>query len=128
MPLRPCTGSYDPYANPEAELRNLIAIICRRVAAHKPVVRFQHAAMWMLVILTFIEPPIWCQSWDPTSEQSCTNLLNLQGVAAGEEETSDPVQYYPNSKSMLLTTYQSHIVEWVCLGIVGLFFLIRFGR
>lgn len=121
-------GSYDPYADPTAELRNLIAVICRRVAAYKLVKYFQHTTLWMLVILTFIEPPIWCQTYDPDSEEGCANLLSMQGIPAGGDETSEPVYYYPSSKSMLLTTQQSHIVEWVCLGVIGLFLLTRFGR
>lgn len=82
----------------------------------------------MLVALTFIEPPVWCQKWDPTEEGSCRNLLNLNGVGAGMEDTADPVQLYPNTRSMFLSTPQSIIVESVCLGLLGIFLLLRFGR
>ena len=111
------TGCYDPYANPAAELRNLIAIICRRLASYRPIAWFMDAALWMLVILTFIEPPIWCQSWDETTDDdSCANLLSLQGVAAGEEETSDPVQV---RSGISCTKNKDFLVSIVCVTVLS---------
>eukprot|EP00977_Amphora_coffeiformis_P023097 scaffold12184_cov164-Amphora_coffeaeformis.AAC.4 len=121
-------GSYDPYAHPDSVLRNLFAIICRRLINYQPLVRIQLAAVWMLVVLTFIEPPVWCQRWDPDDEEGCVHLLTRTGIAMGEDETSSPVLYYPNTKSMLLTTHQAFIVECTCLLIVLFFSLLRFGR
>ena len=123
-------GCYDPYANPKAEFRNLIAVLCRRLIAYQPFVRVQSAVAWLLVFLTFIEPPVWCQSIDPMDERGCDYLLNLQGIAAGEtnQDDAEPVYYYPNSRSMLLTTQQSRIIEWICLSLIGFFILLRIGR
>jgi len=122
------SGSYDPYANPESVLRNLFSIICRRLINFRPLVRMQLAAVSMMVILTFIEPPVWCQRWDQNDEGGCVHLLTMTGIALGEDESSDPVLFYPNTKSMLLTTHQSMIVEYACLLVVLFFSLLRFGR
>ena len=122
------SGSYDPYANPESVLRNLFTIICRRLINYQHLDRIQLAAVWMMVVLTFIEPPVWCQRWDPDDKESCVHLLTKTGIAMGEDESSDPVLYYPNTKSMLLSTDQSFIVECTCLLIVLFFSLLRFGR
>lgn len=111
----PTAGCYDPYANPAAELRNLIAIVCRRLASYRPISWFMHAALWMLVILTFIEPPIWCQSWDETADDSCPNLLSLQGIAAGQDETTDPVQVRPKTFIVSLGKSQRFIGLNTCL-------------
>ena len=121
-------GSYDPYAHPQYVFRNLVAIICRRLINLQPFLRVQLAAAWMLVVLTFIEPPVWCQKWDQSDEESCDHLLTKTGIALGADESSEPVLYYPNSKSMLLTTHQSFIVECICLGVLVFFSFLRFGR
>lgn len=123
------TGFYDPYEHPERELRNLISVVCRRLVSSELLLKVEYFFIWMLIILTFVEPPIWCQNGDPSGEMSCEALLSLQGIAAGEENPSaDVVLYYPNSKSMLLTYAQSCLVEWLCLLVIGLFMLFRLGR
>lgn len=122
-------GTYDPYGNPEHVFRNLVSIICRRLINYTPFLRIQFAALWMLVFLTFIEPPVWCQRWDPDDAEGCLHLLTKTGVALGEDdETAEPVLYYPNTRSMFLTTHQSFLVECVCLAVVAFFSLLRFGR
>lgn len=122
------TGFYDPYDNPDYEIRNVVSVVCRRLVSYPPLMRVETAFVWLLIFLTFIEPPVWCQ--DGHLEGSCESLLSMQGIPAGQEEDPDAVSvlYYPNSKSMLLTLNQSRVVEWVCLGVIGLFMLFRFGR
>jgi hypothetical protein len=122
------TGFYDPYDNPGSDFRNLISVICRRLVSYPPLMRLESAFVWLLIVLTFIEPPVWCRSGN--SKDGCESLLTLEGTPAGQEDdpSAESVLYYPNSKSVLLTLNQSRVVECVCLGVIGLFILFRFGR
>lgn len=137
----PAQGVYDPYQHPERQLRNAISIMCRRLTAYRPLFNFLRAVAWTLVLLTFVEPPHWCRetshehglaslalsSSSKSSLVGCPAYFAAKGVPA-DDSTDIPVQYYPNSGSLLVTGTQSNRIEAICLVIITFFLLLRFGR
>lgn len=132
----PAEGAYDPYEyqSSEFELRNTISIVCHRICSYRPVLRFFRATCWILVLLSFIEPPSWCEipgRDDSSSEDSlatCSVLLNSYGIPAGSNGTSEHVQYYPSTRANRISKSQSLQVETVCVIIILLVLLLRIGR
>lgn len=153
----PAEGTYDPYQYPEAKLRNTVSVLCRRLCAYRPLVHLLHGTAWLLVVLTFLEPPHWCRDNNDNSITNtdnstnsngknsdsaqdangggCARLLTMTGLPAdkiftlpGDNDSLDDVQLYPNSNSMFLTVSQSRSIEWMCLAIILIFILLRIGR
>jgi hypothetical protein len=133
----PSEGAYDPYKNPDRPNMNQISIFCRRVCSLRPYRRFLDTILWILILLTFFEPPNWCRYLIREGETidedfvltvgRCHELMAARGPAAGN--SSLVVDYYPNtSTSTLLTARQSHIVESICLVCLWTFVLLRIGR
>ena len=134
----PYEAWYDPYAYPNQQFRNLVALVCGRLLANVWLWRFFLAVAWMLVVLSFIEPPHWCRNVDIENIEvddddninnsqygSCWILLQMTGTAV---DGSEDVQYYPNFNAMILTVNQSRKVELACLIIIAIFTMIEFGQ
>eukprot|EP00934_Nitzschia_sp_Nitz4_P005854 Nitzschia sp. Nitz4//scaffold205_size38804//23986//26605//NITZ4_007646-RA/size38804-processed-gene-0.7-mRNA-1//1//CDS//3329541519//5844//frame0 len=123
---------YDPYEDPDKPLKNFLAVFCARLIGHRLMVRLLQGAAWLLVILTFTEPPAWCQSseldiLDDSELDSfgpCGVIMRARGVAVDGEEN---VQLYPNASAMWLTPKQSHIIELACLGVIFFFMIAQLG-
>jgi two pore calcium channel protein len=135
----PAEGAYDPYANPEEPWRNTVAIVCGRLCAYRPLLSLLYSVAWMMVTLTFLEPPHWCRTLYGTdsdddggglstsSSPGCHALFAMEGTPA-DKSSLDPVQLYPNSKSTVLTIATATIAESICVAIVAIFLLMRIGR
>lgn len=131
----PSEGAYNPYENPDLVFKNAMSIFCRRLFSLRPVRRFMYAVVWMLVILSFIEPPGWCfhipgleVDAETGAAGQCPRIMALHGPPADDPDSDKDVQYYPNSAAFLLTRYQATILEAACLVSIGLFILIKVGR
>ena len=133
----PAEGNYDPYDPRVAhdEFRNTVSIVCHRLCSYRPLVRLLQSTCWLLVILTFIEPPDWCRPSYQTMEDGsivespgCPELLAAEGIPAGDSGSETTVEYYPSSHSMLVTRLQSHRIEAVCLLILYTYVCLRIGR
>jgi hypothetical protein len=127
---------YNPYECPEKEWRNFLAIICARLSANQWMVGLVQGTAWMLALLTFVEPPYWCRDSDLFLAQnstvdgsgkfgSCRVLFNAKGESP-DGETS--VEYYPNSKAMVVSIEDARAVEWICLSVMTFYLILKFGR
>jgi hypothetical protein len=119
-------GAYNPYQDESKAFLNKVSIACRRWCSHGAVLRVLHAAVLLLLLLTFIEPPRWCEE----QQQGCDVLLNLQGTpAGGRVGESDEVTYlYPSTRAIFLTSRQSKWIEALCLGVITVVVAVRIGR
>ena len=132
----PSEGTYNPYENPDHELQNTISIVCRRVCASRPFRKFIYAVAWNLVVLSFIEPPAWCfgipgieaTDGEAINVGHCWKIMSLRGPPAGDSNSNEDVQYYPNSVFFLLSRTQASIFEWTCLVILAAHYLLLIGR
>ena len=124
-----------------------MAVICGRICSSRPVIRILHATAWIILLLTFVEPPYWCSCNRNSSmvghRIGCDVLLFDKGIPAMIGNTfnfdhrqevdlgnssAEEVEYYPNTHSMLLTLYQSSLIETIGLAIISIIILIRLGR
>jgi hypothetical protein len=125
---------FDPYADPEQPFRNFLSLLCSRLIASRRTARLLRATAWMLALLSFVDPPSWCQkntdlalvqdATDVDDFGTCGVILNARGTAIDGTEN---VQLYPNSSSMWLTPTQSQLTEAFCLGIICFFLFLEFG-
>lgn len=131
----PAEGAYNPYQNQDHAFRNAISIVCRRLCAMRAVRRFAYAVVWMLVILSIIEPPAWCfhipdleGGPDKFTAGHCPRIMALHGPPADDPDSDKNVQYYPNSTAFLLSRYQATVLEAFCLVVIILSILLKVGR
>lgn len=132
----PSEGAFNPYENPGSPLRNTISIICRRIGAKRSFRRCIYLVVWVLVALSFFEPPAWCFDI-PGLEKSeegkvnvgqCAAIMDLRGPPADDPKSDQEVQYYPNATVLLLTRRQAIIYESICLFLLGVYILMLIGR
>lgn len=119
----PYDSWYDPYAKPENQFKNDCAIFCCHLEAK--LVWPISFAMWILVLLSFIEPPYWCRELGIETEDpfgSCGAVLNAH------DSSDEKLAYYPNFEVMLITEQQSRIIQLVCIAILAFRLLLRIGR
>lgn len=136
----PYEGFYDPYRNEQRAFRNAVSIVSGRLVVQlRGVVLF---SCWMLFLLTFFEPPAWCRdaphlqivvdaedgdSYNNRSDVKeygdCKILFDARGTAADEENQ----QLYPNSNAMLLTIYQSKLIEIACVCLIASYIILEFA-
>jgi len=131
----PSMGTFDPYADPNDSLRNFLSLVFRQVLASRWLRTLTFAATWILVLLTFVEPPRWCRyGYNGDASITCEQLFKMKGPPASIQNTTatlpeeDSVEYYPTTRSILLTPEQSNVVEWVCISFFTLIVLFRIGR
>lgn len=130
----PSQGSYDPYTVKTADykLRNAVSIFCHRVCSYRYIVQLFHFICWLLLFLTFLEVPAWCEDGDGEEDNgavsNCKALLTARGIPAGNNQTDKEVEYYPNSFSVFLTSRETKWIEGTCVALIGLFVLLRVGR
>jgi hypothetical protein len=121
----PAEGAYNPYQDESQVFLNQVSIACRRWCSHGAALRVLHAAVLLLLLLTFIEPPRWCEE----QQEGCEALLHLQGTpAGGRPEASKVTLLYPSTQSIFLTNRQSKWVEALCLSVIGIVVAARIGR
>lgn len=125
---------FDPYADPDQPFRNFLSVLCSRLIANRWVNRLLRTMAWVPVILSFIEPPRWCdnetelalvEGTELDDFGTCGVILRARGMAVDGTEN---VQLYPNTSSMFLTRGQSQRVEAFCLGMIVFFMLLEFGK
>lgn len=132
----PSEGTFNPYENPNTPLKNTISIMCRRACASRPSRKFIHAVVWVLVALSFFEPPAWCFNMpgvDVAEEEAlavghCHKIMALRGPPADDPKSKEEVEYYPNSTFLLLSRNHAIIIESVCIFILLIYILMLFGR
>jgi hypothetical protein len=137
----PTHGAYDPYSVPNETsweiTRNAWSMICQKCVTHPWVLRLLHAALTVMIALTFLEPPHWCRQ--PLHKPNvrfgtCEYMLSAKGIPASDNKTHDDADeekvdfYYPSTSSMWLTIPQANAVEVLCLSVVGVIVLMRIGR
>ena len=131
----PYEGTYDPYANPEAFLRNALSIFCGRLVAYNWAKSLLLDANWVLFILSFFEPPHWCRDSDLDIVQpylnvsgneygDCEIILDARGTTADGEENQ---AYYPNWNVMWLSISQSMHVELICILMISFYLILKLG-
>jgi hypothetical protein len=121
----PAEGAYNPYQDESQVFLNHVSIACRRWCSHRAVLRVLHAAVLLLLLLTFIEPPRWCEE----KQEGCEALLHLQGTpAGGRPEANEVTLLYPSTQSMFLTSRQSKWAEALCLSVIVIVVAARIGR
>jgi hypothetical protein len=132
----PYEGFYDPYQYPQHVFRNALSIVCGRLVVQlRGVVQF---SCWLMFSLTFFEPPAWCrdashlqivvdaeegdQSYNNTRSVKeygdCKLLFDAYGTTEDGEE-NQPL--YPSSSTMLLSVYQSKLIEIACVAFIALY-------
>jgi hypothetical protein len=133
----PSEGTYDPYMNPEKAMINLFSLIFRQILSYRLLRQMLYGSAWGMVLLTFVEPPRWCTSGhhgdNPNDSDGCQSLFSLQGKPAASDSgnsvlADEVVDYYPNSRSVLLTRTQSNLFEFILVSFVSLIILLRIGR
>lgn len=131
----PAEGAYNPYQNQDHVFKNAVSIVCRRVCAIRAVRRFTYAVVWMLVVLSVIEPPAWCFHIPGLEGDAhtftaghCPRIMALHGPPADDPDSGKDVQYYPNSAPFLLSRYQATILETFYLVMITLSILLKVGR
>jgi hypothetical protein len=75
-----------------------------------------------LVLLTFVEPPAWCEELSTTTETSCDQLLSFRGKPLFYVDKSENVlqDYYPNTGTIFLSTKESLYIESIFLTIIAI--------
>jgi len=145
----PAEGAYDPYSLEEQQESrkwySTVSLTCNRFCSSRLVLQLHYVVGWTLVALTFVEPPHWCRSshWydfgDDDSANGCQAALTAVGVPAAAEDSGSGAsatadddaayeQFFPNSKSMLVTTGQAHVIDACCVALLLLSTLVRIGR
>lgn len=132
----PTEGTYNPYENPDAPLRNTISILCRRVCASRGFRKFIYFVVWILVVLSFFEPPAWCfdipgletSAEDAMDAGHCHRIMALRGPPADDPTSKEHVEYYPNATVFLLSKKHAVIYEYICLVILAINILLLIGR
>ena len=127
----PSKGTYDPYMHPGNPIINLVSLIFRQILSYRLLRQFLYGSTWALALLTFVEPPRWCRI--PSKGDNCQALFSLQGppaIIANETAVmaDEVVDYYPNSRSLFLSTSQSTCLELSLVSFVSLIILLRIGR
>ena len=132
----PYEGFYDPYANPDAEIRNIVSVVCGRFIAYNWAKKLLLGANWMLFILTFLEPPHWCRdskleiargnylSYDGNEFGDCKVILDARGTTADGEENQE---YYPNWNMTWLSVSQAKHVELGCIFVIFFYMVLKMG-
>mmetsp|Transcript_12926 Transcript_12926/g.30210 ORF Transcript_12926/g.30210 Transcript_12926/m.30210 type:complete len:840 (+) Transcript_12926:141-2660(+) len=131
----PYEGFYDPYANPDPRIRNMISIVCGRLVANNWIGRLLLTANWALFILSFLEPPQWCIDSDLDIAQGnidnarseygdCKVIFGATGTAADGQEDQ---YYYPSSESMVMSVAQSRNTELSCIFIIAVYIMLKMG-
>jgi hypothetical protein len=133
----PYEGFYDAYQYPHRVFRNALSIVCGRLVVQlRGVVLF---SSWLMFLLTFFEPPAWCRNAShlqivvdaEEGDQAvkgygdCKLLLDAYGTTEDDEENQ---QLYPNSKTMLLTIYQSKLIEIACGSFIASYIALAFAH
>ena len=122
---------FDPYSRDNTPLLNWISRTCRWILTMRSVYYLEKTAVWMLVLLSAIEPPFWCRDYDPVDVTpvegfgECFALFEMSGPPAFGD--GDDVDYYPSFAKPLLTVDQSLIVEWICITVIVMMMIARFG-
>ena len=134
----PADGAYDPYDHPESPRLNTISTHCRRLCSSRSFRHFINGVVWILVLLTFVEPPTWCNYMVLEGELlgvdyfldkgRCPEFMTKQGPPAGGSSAEPDVFYYPNTSTIWLTVRESHAVEFACLLCLWLYVWLRIGR
>lgn len=128
----PCVGrnwSYNPWdSNKKGTSRKLneAFYFAQRILSNRYFMGFIKLSHTMLIILSFIEQPFWCQKHD--EQTSCDEILQSHGPPAfltGYEEDeiiandmkSDTldVSYYPTWNMAILDPMQSYAIEFFCI-------------
>lgn len=117
----PAEGAYNPYKDESKTFLNKVSIQCRRWCSHGAILRVLHTFVLLLLLLTFFEPPSWC-------EDRCDNLFHLQGIPAGSTDKSSITYLYPATRAIFLTTNQSRWIESICLFVIAMGIAVRVGR
>ncbi len=86
-----------------------------------------------LVILSFIEPPLWCRDFDDGDDDplnGCASALSMKGTPAFySDDTEDAIQdYYPSTGITYLTVYQSLKFEWFFVSVLLIHTIICFAK
>ena len=133
----PYEGFYDPYQYPQRIFRNALSIVCGRLVVRlRGVVLF---SSWLMFFVTFFEPPAWCRDAShlqivvdveedirsPGKDYGdCKLLLDAYGTTEDDEENQ---QLYPSSNTMLLTIYQSKLIEVACVSFIASYIALAFA-
>ena len=122
---------FDQYSMDNHPVLNYISRLCRWILTFRSINYLEQTAVWVLVLLTAIEPPFWCRDYEPVEVTvlegygECYSLMSMRGPPAfgGGED----VDYYPSFLSPWLSVHQSLAVECACICVVILLMLTRFG-
>jgi len=122
--------AFDPYESDETPLRNKISISCRRIVSILWVRKLVKSVAWLLVFLSFFEPPGWCKDFasEDGSVVGCEGAMNARGPPAEDPNSDVVVEYYPNTGTLLVTTEQEEVIELVFVFIILIFVLLGIAR
>ena len=75
-----------------------------------------------LVLLTFVEPPAWCEGLSTTAGTSCDQLLSLRGKPLFYVDKSEIGlhDYYPNTGAIFLSAKQSLYIQSIFLFVIAI--------
>lgn len=119
----PYDSWYDPHSNPDNKRKNKYSLLC--IKAEHRINSVIGVAMWVLVLISFFEPPHWCRDLGLDTDHSFGSC----GVVLEARDPSDEsISYYPNFDLMLLTEYQAYKLQLFCILILGSRLIIRIGR
>jgi hypothetical protein len=112
------------------------ALFCYRLMSFRPFSYVCYCCAWMLVVLTFIEPPFWCRNVNidntDMKHNSCEAVLTSSGIPASYDTnataigstSSDIAEFYPNSYSMVVSETHSFWIEGFCTGFILFFVMV----
>lgn len=119
----PYDSWYDPHSNPGNEKKNNFSILCHQ--AENQISGLLTVTMWVLVLITFFEPPHWCRGLDLETDHafgSCGAVLDAR------DPSDETIEYYPNYGLMIMSEKQAHILQLICIFILSSRLFIRIGR
>ena len=106
---------------------------CRRILTQPIVTNILSIVIVGLVLVSFIEPPMWCRNFDydgTVENMGCKAALNMKGVPAFyTDDTEDRMQYYyPSVRSNILDEKQAFVLEFVLVSIIALHTFLCIGK
>lgn len=113
--------SYSPYDKEVSARSKEIFYFAQGLLSNRFFTGFVTLAHSMLVILSFIEQPFWCQkNGREDDERTCDDILHSHGSPAfltGYEDdmATVDVAYYPTWNIAILSPIESYAIEFVCI-------------
>ena len=105
---------------------NRYSMFCRHILTQPLVSNLLNLCVIGLVVISFIEPPVWCRDFSPYDKQSnltlegCSVALYMTGKPAFyvDDSEDESQYYYPSLRTDILSVKQALILESILLSFI----------